>query len=92
MPLLRALGHFAALKAVLLESERLFAFLDDTHGDTSPDRVQPMYRSGIRQARHSVAEVFFDPDKWWKEAGMECVRRASAGFRLAGEALTRGSV
>ena len=46
MPLLFSWGQHTALKAVqegLIEGERLFAFLDDIHVVTTPERVGHVY-------------------------------------------------
>ena len=74
MPLLYAFGHFAALKAVLLEGERLFAFLNDIFGDTSPNRVGPCIRQvyvklGTQLLRSSSIQINGGKRQVWSASG-----------------------
>ena len=74
MPLLFSLGQHQALEAVqrqLRSDERLFAFLDDIHTVTSPDRVGPVYKILQRELwNHSRIRIHCGKTQVWNSAGV----------------------
>ena len=73
MPLLFSLGQHAALKAVqaeLMDGERLFAFLDDIHVVTTPERVGHVYALlHVQLQRHASSQINGGKTRVWNAAG-----------------------
>ena len=88
MPLLFCVGQRAALEEVqerLRPNERLFAYLDDVHVVSKPDRVGAIY-SVLQELLWARIRVHGSKTHVWNQAGQKCARRC----RGSPESPTRG--